>query len=388
MGPIDENGLQRTEAGTRYALAVPLWAVIAVFVWAVSSVSAPPAPVAWTAVTVYVAQALAATVVAARSLGGRTPSLPRHVWISVGIAALTFAELGALAVLTAETSSTGFTPYAMVALAVLPTAVVWASAPWTVVVALAVASALASAAYPDPLPALAAAAGSWAFGVLTVRLFGWSVDVARRVEAARQLESRLAIAEERLRFARDLHDTLGRTMTVIALKSELGTRLSDDPRVRAELEEVQHLARESQKEIRAVVRDYRDTSLVAELNGARSVLSAAGVVCRIRDEKPIELETAEQSLFGWVVREGVTNVIRHSRASYCTITLGVEDGEATMHIVNNGAHAERPTGEGTGAGLDGLAQRLAVRGGTLKAYRASDRTYHLIARVPQRRETS
>ncbi len=163
--------------------------------------------------------------------------------------------------------------------------------------------------------------------------------------------------------------------------------------------DVQKLARSSQEEIREVVRGYHRVDLVTELEGAHSVLTAAGIVCRLPAADDLRgLEEEERSVLGWVVREGVTNVIRHSQASYCTLSIESDRESTTLYVVNNGAgratgavgHGDGKQGEksrrGPGVGMTGLKQRLADRWGTLAHGHDGESTYHLRARVPRRQE--
>ncbi|NEA52235.1 histidine kinase, partial [Streptomyces sp. SID10815] len=119
--------------------------------------------------------------------------------------------------------------------------------------------------------------------LLAVRCGAWTLSVLWEAERARETEARLAVAEERLRFGRDMHDVLGRNLAVIALKAELAVRLGRRGRPEAvdQMVEVQRLAQESQREVRAVVRGYREADLAAELAGAQGVLGAAGIDCAI-----------------------------------------------------------------------------------------------------------
>ncbi|GAA3852732.1 histidine kinase [Streptomyces sedi] len=221
----------------------------------------------------------------------------------------------------------------------------------------------------------------------TFRTSAWTLRVLDRVDAARETEKRLAVAEERLRFGRDLHDVLGRNLSVIALKSELAAQLArrGSPVAVDQLAEVQRIARESQREIREVVRGYRQVDLRAELAGARGVLEAADIRCALVgvDAVAPALSPKAGSALGWVVREGVTNVLRHSSAELCTITFGTSrDGLAELSVENDGAVARETTAGGAGTGLPGLRERLSALGGTLAAERVGDGIFRLTARVP------
>ncbi|MEU7136691.1 histidine kinase [Streptomyces sp. NPDC046261] len=226
--------------------------------------------------------------------------------------------------------------------------------------------------------------GVWS--MTTVRTSAWFLAVMWEVEAARGTQARLAVAEERLRFSRDMHDVLGRNLAVIALKSELATQLSRRGAAAAleEMDEVQRIARESQRELREVVRGYREADLHTELAGARGVLAAAGIECRIVDSAGAELPPAVQSALAWVVREATTNVLRHAEATRCAVRLRVVEGVAVLLMENDGVR--RASGEGPaaggGSGLAGLRERLAGLGGTLVSERRSQRTFRLTVKVP------
>ncbi|GAA2053067.1 histidine kinase [Streptomyces cheonanensis] len=205
----------------------------------------------------------------------------------------------------------------------------------------------------------------------TCRVTTWTLRVVNKLDAARETEARLAVAEERLRFGRDMHDVLGRNLSVIALKSELAAQLArrGSPAAVDQMTEVQQIARQSQQEMREVVRGYREADLHAELAGARGVLEAAGIACRIEDGGSTELPVMVQSALGWVVREGTTNVLRHADATACVIRLrppGPGGITAVLEMENDGVRA-RTHGTPAGTGLLGLRDRLAVLGGALSA---------------------
>ncbi|MBW5485181.1 sensor histidine kinase [Streptomyces bambusae] len=213
----------------------------------------------------------------------------------------------------------------------------------------------------------------------------WLLTAVWELDRSRELQAQLAVAEERLRFGRDLHDVMGRNLAVIALKSELAVQLARRGRPEAveQMIEVQRIAQESQREVRDVVRGYREADLTVELEGARGVLSAAGIDCRVRRQERRALPPGVQSALGWVVREATTNVLRHGEATSCLIRLAPgDDGSLVLVVENDGVPAEAPGRPGSG--LAGLRERLAVLDGTLEAGRVSGGRFRLRAEIPAR----
>ncbi|WFE52423.1 histidine kinase [Micromonospora sp. WMMD1155] len=185
-------------------------------------------------------------------------------------------------------------------------------------------------------------------------MFGFSQLAQRNSElrAAQQEIGRLAVAEERARAARDLHDILGHSLTVVAIKAELAGRLIEVDRDRAavEIAEVEALARAALADVRQTAGAYREVSLGAELAGARSALAAAGIAADLPVELP-ELPEEWDRLFGWAVREGVTNVVRHSGARCCVIRVHPD----RVEISDDGRGPSTP--DASGHGLVGLRER-------------------------------
>ncbi|MEU3606536.1 histidine kinase [Streptomyces sp. NPDC035033] len=212
----------------------------------------------------------------------------------------------------------------------------------------------------------------------------WLLGVVQELERSRDLKARLAVAEERLRFGRDLHDVMGRNLSVIALKSELAVQLVRRGRPEGvdQMVEVQRIAQESQREVREVVRGYREADLRVELEGARGVLGAAGIDCAV-DAPALDLPAGVQSALGWVVRETTTNVLRHGDPRRCAITLRAEAGEAVLTVENDGAVRDGAAAPGrTGSGLAGLRERLGAVDGTLEAGFEGPHSFRVTARVP------
>jgi signal transduction histidine kinase len=176
-----------------------------------------------------------------------------------------------------------------------------------------------------------------------------------------QLETRAA-DDERLRLARDLHDLLGHGLSLITIKSQLARRLfvhGQSERAASEIADIERVARESLQDVRQAVDGYRQPSFTSAVAGARAALAAAGIESTV-DVSAESLPTAVDATLAWAVREGVTNVIRHSGAAACSIRLTREANRASLEITDNGAPAAMSA---PGNGLRGLQERAAARGG-------------------------
>jgi two-component system sensor histidine kinase DesK len=223
-----------------------------------------------------------------------------------------------------------------------------------------------------------AVAGSVALGSLAA--FGFHALVRRTWElrAAQQEVSRLAAERERMRIARDLHDLLGHSLTAASVKAQLAGRLvgRDDERAAAEIGEVEKLTRQVLADVRAAVAGYREVSLAVELATAREVLGAAGIAADLPgavDEVPASL----RELFGWAVREGVTNAVRHSQASRVTVRVS----PSSVAVTDDGRPAPSVGSRAPGSGLAGLAERAAAAGGRLEVGPLPDGGYRLAVTV-------
>jgi two-component system sensor histidine kinase DesK len=222
---------------------------------------------------------------------------------------------------------------------------------------------------------------------LTVAL-GFTMLAFRRLIAtvielrtARAEVARLAISDERLRISRDVHDILGHSLSVIALKAQVARRLMEsDAKAAADaMCDVEAVARESLVEVRGMVTGYRQRSLADELQGARDVLDAAGIAFAITRGTMVPPAPVD-SLLAWTVREGVTNVLRHSRAHHCEISLSPSDTGFTVAIVDDGVGGVANAG---GSGLHGLRERVGAAGGRVDAGLGEGGGFRLQAYVPQ-----
>ncbi len=205
-----------------------------------------------------------------------------------------------------------------------------------------------------------------------------------RLHEARTELAEMAVAQERLRFARDLHDLLGYSLSAITLKSELTHRLAlkNPEKAQEELAEVLDISRRALADVRSVARGYRELSLDAEAASARSVLTAADVDVRM-DLKYGELPPPVRTLLATMLREGVTNVLRHSKAEFCDITIREEHGRVELDIRNDGvppAPAEQDPDSGSGIG--NLSSRVTTLGGHLTTGVEPDGRFRLHAAVP------
>jgi two-component system sensor histidine kinase DesK len=227
----------------------------------------------------------------------------------------------------------------------------------------------ASATLPYVVPGWHGDNGGLVLGTITAGLamFGVLQLVQRNVQltAAREEIADLAVSQERGRFARDLHDLLGHTLTVITMKAELAGRLAhlDPDRAAAEIADVERLARDALADVRATVAGYRAVSLPNELAAARVALDAAGIEADLPTAVD-NVPTERRELLGWAVREGVTNVVRHSGARHCRVVVS---GSAVEVVDDGRGPAEwgaTPSDAG-GHGLSGLRERAADAGASV-----------------------
>lgn len=210
-----------------------------------------------------------------------------------------------------------------------------------------------------------------------------SAWLVRLIDALRETRAELAavsVSRERLRLARDLHDLLGQSLSAVSLKGDLAIRLlaGDPAGARDEVESLTGLARDALHGIRAVSQDEHAVSLREETEGATTLLAAAGVQARFDLDLP-DLTPAQERLLAWTVREGVTNALRHSEASSCSIRGRNSGGTIVLEVINDGASG--PIGEGSG--LVGLAERARTLAGAVSAGRTAPDEFRLRVEVPE-----
>jgi two-component system sensor histidine kinase DesK len=191
--------------------------------------------------------------------------------------------------------------------------------------------------------------------------------------------ARLAVVEERARFGRDLHDVLGHSLTVVAVKSELARRLVriDPDKAQQEIADIETLARSSLSDLRLAVANYRELALDSELAAAATALSAAGIAADL-PSTATGVDPRWRGVFAWVLREGVTNVIRHSGADACWVTIGTD----FITVADNGRGPAGPTASApdTSHGLRGLGERTGEIGAVLHVGRSRHGGFELTAR--------
>jgi two-component system, NarL family, sensor histidine kinase DesK len=200
----------------------------------------------------------------------------------------------------------------------------------------------------------------------------------RQLAESRDLSRRLAVTAERERIARDLHDLLGHTLTAVAVKADLASRVlaSDPARAHAEIDDIARTARAALADIRGAVTGMRSATLAAELAQARSALGAAGVALVYRGPER-ELPPALESTAAFVIREALTNVVRHAQARSCTVDLVLDERELRVEIGDDGRGATAPEGNG----LAGMRSRVAQHAGRLEITGADTGT-RVVAHLP------
>ncbi|MDQ6772948.1 MAG: sensor histidine kinase [Candidatus Dormibacteraeota bacterium] len=307
----------------------------------------------------------------------RSEDWPDGVWGWACVAALTVISV-VLGVIDLEHLGTyGFT-YALIMAAF---AFEWRRALLVILAIIAIDSAQ-SLLLGAPPPTVALIAG------IALVYGAWFVGMSRMLRSNREMararddRARLAVSEERLRFARDLHDLLGHSLTQIVLKAELAGRLAETAPQRAaeEIADIERAARVALHEVRDAVSGYRQPSLEQQLVSARAMLAAAGIEAEVH---PLAgpLPAAVDATLAWALREGVTNAVRHSGARRVRIGLRRESGRALLEVSDDG-RGPGPAGVAPGNGLRGLGERVRARSGTLAVGPSSGGGFTLEVAVP------
>ncbi|MFF3543324.1 sensor histidine kinase [Streptomyces platensis] len=214
----------------------------------------------------------------------------------------------------------------------------------------------------DPWGAFGIGYGTFLSGMVTATVLSL-FDTIQELNTTRQELARSAVEKERLRFSRDLHDLLGHTLSVVVVKAEAVRRLAprDLDAALAQATDIEAVGRQALTEIREAVSGYREGSLSTELDRARSALEAAGIEPVVRQAGP-PLPPQAGALLGWVVREGVTNTVRHSGATRCEIAVHADAERVRLTITDDGRGPLTP-GAAAAPGLAWLRDRVPGRGG-------------------------
>jgi two-component system, NarL family, sensor histidine kinase DesK len=220
--------------------------------------------------------------------------------------------------------------------------------------------------------------------VLGLVVFGLArlAQLVRYVNAKRGELAQLAVIRERMRFARDLHDLLGYSLSAITLKAELTRRLvgTNPGRVRDELAEVLDIARQALADVRIVASGYRNISLAKEASSVSSLLAAAGIDAQVEINCGM-LDEKVDTVLATVLREAVTNMLRHSTARHCSIQAGISGETIRLRVANDGVPRSAACGR-TGGGLENLSTRMAAIGGQLTARVGGDGRFEVLAEAP------
>ncbi|MFE0190614.1 histidine kinase [Streptomyces sp. NPDC058989] len=234
----------------------------------------------------------------------------------------------------------------------------------------------------DPSGSFGIGYGTFLSGMVTATVLSL-FDTIQELNATRQELARSAVEKERLRFSRDLHDLLGHTLSVVVVKAEAVRRLAprDLDAALAQATDIEAVGRQALTEIREAVTGYREGSLATELDRARSALEAAGIDPVVRQAGP-PLPPQTGALLGWVVREGVTNTVRHSGATRCEIDVHADEERVRLTVTDDGRGPVGASGPIGGTGLKGLTERLAAAGGTLHSGPDGRRGFRVTAELP------
>jgi two-component system sensor histidine kinase DesK len=227
----------------------------------------------------------------------------------------------------------------------------------------------------------------WNWGICSVitlvvggtnTLFAQQKRAGQKLHLAHEEIAHLAKVAERERIARDLHDVLGHTLSVVVLKSELAGRLfeRDPQRAKVEIREVEEVARKALSEVREAIRGYRAEGLVAEIERASKTLGAAGVTL-ICPAKPPKLHATEETVLSLIVREAVTNIVRHAQASSCRMEFGKSGAITSLVVEDDGRGGVRQEGNG----LRGMRERVESLGGKLQV--SSEHGTRLVVEIPE-----
>ncbi len=331
----------------------------------------------WVGLVVVAATAVGA-LFAAFARGGRRGRLPDALLVVQAVATVV--------TLTALPTDVGLWLWVLLGLSLGAAAHPWWG-PWAIIAtAVAAASWLGFAlgwggAVGGAFTVLASGFGTYAFYRLT--------EVVAELQRTRSQLAAAAVREERLRMSRDLHDLLGHSLSLIVVKAEAVRRIGprDPATVVAHAQDIESIGRQALTEVRQAVAGYRGNGLAEELARAETALAAAGVQLTVAAPDPLPPDVAADATLGWVLRESVTNVLRHAQADSCVVSVDTVDGFARLSVADDGIGGAEsdPTGDGThtpSSGMRGLAERVRAADGTLAVDTTPGRGTRVTARVP------
>jgi two-component system sensor histidine kinase DesK len=345
-------------------------------------------------------------------LGAPVAALGSDVLGWVGLVVVAATAVGALFTAFARGGRRGRLPDALLVVQAVATVVTLTALPTDVGLWLWVllGLSLGAAAHPRWGPwaiiATAVAAASWlgfalgwggaVGGAFTVLASGFGTyafyrltEVVAELQRTRSQLAAAAVREERLRMSRDLHDLLGHSLSLIVVKAEAVRRIGprDPATVVAHAQDIESIGRQALTEVRQAVAGYRGNGLAEELARAETALAAAGVQLTVTAPDPLPPDVAADVTLGWVLRESVTNVLRHAQAGSCEVSVDTGDGYARLSVADDGigAAASDPTGDGAhtpSSGMRGLTERVGAADGTLAVDTTPGRGTRVTARVP------
>lgn len=307
------------------------------------------APLGWRVVAVGIVLVFGVVYVVALRWLNRVPANQRRSWPWIFLLALIVLAIALIP--TIRLGVLGCMPY-LVSYSML-------ALPRPVAVINFVTGVIATIVIPIAFGVL----GEWWFIAVIVLLTGFTTLFIRIIEEREAqgevVREQLTLVAERERVARDVHDVLGHSLTVVTVKAELAERLLDVDldRARSELRQIQSLTRQALAEVRATVGGLRVARLGEELESAKEALRSAAITADVPDD-PDVVDPRYRIIFAWTLREAITNVVRHSRASQCTVTLG----EREMTIIDDGVGASQAR---HGNGLRGIRERVEAASGRL-----------------------
>ena len=198
-----------------------------------------------------------------------------------------------------------------------------------------------------------------------IRHMNERMELKNQLDEANEQIKTLIKQEERVRIARDLHDTLGHTLSLITLQSQVIQRIANDPdKVKAEAKEIEQTSRSALQQVRELVSDMRVSTIEEELAHMEQILAAGNIEFQCNDFEPVtELSTLQQNIAGMCLREASTNIVKHSKATQCSVLVQQDSHGLTIQIHDNGTGiADRPWGNG----LKGMSERLSLIEGEMK----------------------